>query len=145
MNDRGYSRITITEAAPGQSCDAISRVAEWWAKDFQGQSKRPGDVFTVRFEKGDSFKLKVAEVIPDRRIVWEVLDANQKWVKDPAEWVGTKIIWDINEVSGGTEIRFTHLGLVPDLECFGTCQLAWDYLMQKSLAGLLSTGTGLPA
>ena len=42
------------------------------------------------------------------------------------------------------EVKLTHVGLVPEFECFDKCSLGWDYLMQKSLLELLNEGKGLP-
>ncbi|HET9174052.1 MAG TPA: SRPBCC domain-containing protein [Candidatus Saccharimonadales bacterium] len=125
--------------------DSIAQVSKWWAKDFTGNASNIGDTFTVKFKAGDTFTLKVIEIIPDKKVLWEVLDAYQGWVQDPKEWVGTRIMWNIAPVDDNTEVRFTHEGLVPTLECYGTCQAAWEYLMKQSLAALLNTGTGLPA
>ena len=33
------------------------------------------------------------------------------------------------------EIRFTHLGLVPDYECFDNCSDAWGFYINDSLWG----------
>jgi hypothetical protein len=145
MNDKSYSQTIRTKASPDIIFDKIENVSEWWAKDFEGKSNKVGDIFTIRFEKGDTFTIKVVEIDTNKKIVWEVISANQAWVKEPTEWVGTNIVWDIITGNNVSEIHFTHIGLVPELECYGTCQVAWNYLMQKSLAELLNTGKGLPA
>ena len=43
-----------------------------------------------------------------------------------------------------TEVRFAHLGLLPQFECFGVCSNAWGSLMASSLPSLIATGTGHP-
>ncbi|MEO6548620.1 MAG: hypothetical protein ABIN94_11495 [Ferruginibacter sp.] len=42
------------------------------------------------------------------------------------------------------QIRFTHLGLVPEYECFEVCRDAWTNYIQKSLYNLITTGKGQP-
>jgi hypothetical protein len=88
--------------------------------------------------------MKITEMVPGKRIVWDVLDNYFKFTKDKAEWTGTKIIFDIASNDNKTEIRMTHQGLVPEYECFDICKGAWTTYMQKSLYNLITTGTGNP-
>ena len=66
------------------------------------------------------------------------------FVEDQTEWVGTTISFDIAEKGDQTEVRFAHLGLLPEFECFGVCSNAWGALMRSSLPSLIATGTGHP-
>ena len=43
-----------------------------------------------------------------------------------------------------TEIRFTHQGLDPTVECFEACTKGWDYYINTSLKTLIETGVGKP-
>jgi hypothetical protein len=46
--------------------------------------------------------------------------------------------------SYSTSLWFTHVGLVPDVECFGACSTAWLHYVNGSLRSLITTGEGLP-
>ncbi|GAB3165562.1 hypothetical protein GCM10027059_23330 [Myceligenerans halotolerans] len=61
-----------------------------------------------------------------------------------AWWTGSDIVFDIAPTADGTELRFTHVGLVPDVECFDACSTAWLHFIDGSLRSLISTGEGLP-
>jgi hypothetical protein len=50
----------------------------------------------------------------------------------------------IDGTNGGTEVRFTQVGLVPEQECFDICHGAWTHYLGDSLTSLLTTGTGKP-
>lgn len=144
MSSDSYSQTIKTSASPSVVIDKISQVSEWWGRNFEGKAAKAGDEFTVRFQNGDMYKIKVAQIVPNKKVAWEVTSAHQTWVKDPAEWVGTKIIWEVKKVPEGTEVHFTHEGLVPQLECFSNCVQGWNYLMQPSLTELINTGKGRP-
>ena len=58
-------------------------------------------------------------------MVWHVLDSELSFAKDKSEWNDTDIVFDISEKDGETEVRFTHEGLVPRFECYGSCSNAW--------------------
>jgi hypothetical protein len=73
------------------------------------------------------------EVVPDRKVVWDVLDADLSFTEDKGEWKGTKIIFDVVRDGDQTEMRFTHLGLVPGFECFAACSKGWGYYINDSL------------
>src|SRR5215467_5342626 len=95
MKEQGYHGSFTANVSPREAFENISRVSERWSKNLEGKSQKPNDVFTVRFRSGDMFKAKVSELLPDTKIIWEFIDAYQGWVKNPTEWVGTKIIWEV--------------------------------------------------
>ncbi|HTK07412.1 MAG TPA: SRPBCC domain-containing protein [Ktedonobacteraceae bacterium] len=145
MKEQNYHRSITANISPAEAFEKISRVSEWWSKNFAGTSQKPEDVFTVRFSSGDMYKAKVSEILPDHKIIWEFIDAYQGWVKNPTEWVGTKIIWEIMPQKDSVEVKMTHIGLAPELECFHQCTKGWNYLMLESLLKFLNEGQGHPA
>jgi hypothetical protein len=83
---------------------------------FEGKSIKVNDVFCVRFPNGHLYKIRIAESDPTKRIVWDVIDAYQGWVKNTPEWAGTRIVWEIkDDRNGGVSIDMTHVGLVPQI------------------------------
>jgi|HubBroStandDraft_3_1064219.scaffolds.fasta_scaffold115872_2 hypothetical protein len=61
------------------------------------------------------------------------------------EWDGTDIVFDIARKGDKTELRFTHVGLVPMIECYGGCSGAWGFYVSESLRSLITKGKGEPA
>jgi len=72
------------------------------------------------------------------------VDSHINFVKDRTEWNGTDIVFDIDRQRGKTELRFTHVGLVPAFECDGDCSGAWGFYINDSLRSLITTGKGQP-
>ncbi len=122
----------------------ISRVSDWWTKGVAGRARKLGDSFTVRF--GETFvDFKISKIVPDKKVVWQVTDCNLHWLKDKKEWKGTDVVWDVSrEDKTTTNIRMTHSGLVPGIECYGNRKEGGDFFVGESLAKLLTENKGLP-
>jgi len=122
--------------------DAISNVRDWWQGEIKGNSKKLNDEFEYHMLDIHFSKQKVVEIIPNEKVVWLVTDSNLSSFNDKKEWDGTKIIFDITEINGKTQLRFTHMGLIPKFECYGDCSGAWGMLVEQSLFSLITTGKG---
>ncbi|WP_018626366.1 SRPBCC family protein [Niabella aurantiaca] len=135
--------IRVTET-PGQVFNAINNVRGWWSEEIMGPTANLNDEFLYHYKDVHICKLKLTEVIPGKRVVWLVLDNSFNFVKDQSEWKGTRIIFDISEKNGQTELHFTHEGLVPQHECYNICRDAWTNYIRNSLYQLITTGKGAP-
>jgi hypothetical protein len=51
-------------------------------------------------------------------------------------------VFEITRKGNKTELRFTHVGLVPAIECYHGCSGAWGFYINDSLRGLITTGEG---
>ena len=88
-------------------------------------------------------KLRVVELDTNKKVAWLVTESKINFVSDKNEWLNTKIIFDIEDIDGGTKLTFTHQGLLPSIECYGGCSNAWTALIEKSLYSLITTGKGV--
>jgi len=64
------------------------------------------------------------------------------FTKDPGEWIGNRITFEISRQGNKTQLVFTQIGLVPTYECYNPCRDAWTGFIQKSLQSLITTGEG---
>jgi len=138
-----YTCTIAVDATPQEAIDAIGRVSDWWAKNYKGRSQDTGDVFTVTF--GETFVTFRIEVVPGKKVTWYVTDCNLHWLKDKKEWLDTQAIWEISRQKDTTQIQMTHIGLVPEVECYENCEAGWNEHIKESLYSLLTTGKGTPA
>ncbi len=122
--------------------DAVNNVSDWWQGEVMGNTQKLNGEFTYRMEDIHYSKQKVVEIIPNNKIVWEVIESLLSFTQDKSEWTGTKLVFEITEINNKTQLRFTHLGLVPKFECYGDCSNAWEQLIQQSLVCLITTGKG---
>jgi hypothetical protein len=139
-----YTISFTVDQSPGDVFDAINNIRGWWGEDVQGSNSSVGDEFTYRVQDVHYCRLKVTELVPAEKVTWLVLENYMTFVEDQTEWVGTTISFEIRQSSHGTEVRFSHLGLKSQFECFDVCSNAWGSLMGISLPSLIRTGTGKP-
>ena len=143
MNQQNYQCSITAGITPHEAFEYINRVNEWWAKNFEGNSHKINDIFTVRF--GETFAtFKISELIPDKKIVWQVTGCHLPWLQDKTEWNGTSIVFYIIAVGDETQVTMTHIGLVPEVECFEQCEAGWNHFIKESLFRLLTEQAGLP-
>lgn len=121
---------------------AINNVRGWWQGEIIGNTEKVNDEFSYQMKDVHFSKQKIVESIPNEKVVWRVTESKLKF-SNPTEWTGTKIVFDITEINNKTQVRFTHVGLVPAFECYGNCSWAWGELMQQSLQSLITTGKGV--
>ena len=69
--------------------------------------------------------MRVLEAGPTR-VVWESIAIEGiPPTGHTLEWLGTTMEFDIAPAGNGTELRFRHVGLTPELECWDACVAAW--------------------
>jgi hypothetical protein len=140
MQRKEYSTAIEVSQSPEVVFRCITEVSKWWVKDIEGSSINLNDEFTVRF--GTTWKsFKITELIPNKKMLWLVTDCNLPWNTDLKEWNNTKILWEISDKNGSTQIRFTHIGL-SKLDCAHQCQNAWSAYIQESLFKYITKGKG---
>ncbi|MDD8017582.1 MAG: SRPBCC domain-containing protein [Bacteroidota bacterium] len=144
MQKQNYMCSITAPVTAQEAFDRINRVSEWWSENIKGDSKKVNDTFKIRFNFGDSFVIKIVELVKGKKIVWLVTDCDLTWIKDNKEWKGTKISFDISTSNNSTHVKFTHIGLVPGIECYDGCVQGWDQFIKESLFKFLTEGKGLP-
>jgi len=144
MTTKDFITTILVDNTPEEVFNAINNVRGWWSEEIEGSTDKLNSEFDYRYEDVHSCKMKIIELVPNKKVVWSVLDNYFKFTKDKSEWKGTKIIFDIAKKDNKTEMRFTHQGLVPAYECYEICRDAWTGYIQKSLRNLITSGVGQP-
>jgi hypothetical protein len=144
MSDKNLTSSFTVDQTPEEAFAAINNVRGWWSGDIEGSTDKLGDEWTYRYKDVHYSKQKITELVPGKTVVWLVLDSYLNFIKDKTEWNGSKITFEIAKKGHKTEVRFTHVGLVPDHECYGACSNAWGGYINGSLRSLITTGKGQP-
>lgn len=144
MKTQDYTATILVDETPKQAFDAINNVRGWWSEEVEGGTEKLNNEFTYHYKDVHRCKMKLIEVIPGKKVVWLVLENYFDFTEDQTEWTGTKVSFEISEQDGKTQIRFAHLGLIPEFECFDICSNAWGGYINHSLRNLIATGKGQP-
>jgi hypothetical protein len=144
MSDEDFTTTFWVDRSPDVAYAAINNPRGWWSQDIEGSTDTLGCVFTHRYLDMHRCKLEVVELVPNRKVVWLVLDNYFDFTKDKTEWKGTRIVFDIAQKGEKTEVRFRHEGLVPDYECFDVCSNGWRSIVNGSLRRAIIADKGSP-
>ncbi|MGI5267778.1 SRPBCC family protein [Nonomuraea sp. CA-218870] len=127
--------ITAPAAEVYAALTTVEGLAGWWTTDTHGSGGDVGGVLRFRFGAG-GFDMKVLDLDPGRRVLWEVVDG-------PPEWLGTHVSWDLAQAGDYTVVLFKHAGWKEAVEFTHHCSTKWA-LFLMSLKALIETGKGAP-
>lgn len=144
MGNENYSAKIIVNKDVTTAFEAIKNFRAWWSEDIEGNTDKLGETFFYHYKAVHLCKIKLIEVIADKKLVYQVIDNEFNFTKDKKEWINTKLIFELSPEGDKTKIVFTHEGLVPEYECYEICNEAWSNYIQKSLFDLISIGKGQP-
>lgn len=144
MNNKNYTVTFSVDQTPEEVFTAINNVRGWWSEEIEGDTDKQGSVFYYHFKDLHRSTIKVTELVLGKKVAWKVLQNYFSFVKDATEWTETEIVFEIAEKDGKTELAFTHIGLVPEYECYNACSEGWGNYIKGSLHDLITTGKGKP-
>jgi Activator of Hsp90 ATPase homolog 1-like protein len=142
MSSSDFTTTIMVTQSPEEVFMGINNPRAWWSETISGETDKLGEEWTYHFADNHRCKMKITELIPDKKVVWLVEENYFKFTKDPSEWTGNKITFEISKAGDKTQVVFTQFGLVPSYECYAICQNAWTGFIQQSLQSLITTGKG---
>jgi hypothetical protein len=143
MTTSDFTLTLSTAQTPQKVFQAVQNVQAWWSgfysEEFEGSTQELNDEFSFRAGGGAHYsKQKVVEVIPNKKVVWLITDSELSFIEKKDEWTGTKVIFEISQKNGKTQLVFTHEGLAPQVECYESCAPAWTEYLQSRLLPLIN-------
>jgi hypothetical protein len=134
------------QASTGDVFECLtSGLSRWWSDRIEGDSRAIGDMFKVRFD--DSHKtFCVEDLAPGERVIWKCINSHLALaeLRNPSEWNGTNLRWEIERRDGLSILKLSHEGLSPKLQCFEVCKAGWAQYINGSLLALLNGKPGQP-
>jgi uncharacterized protein YndB with AHSA1/START domain len=126
------------KATPAQVYAALTTIdglAGWWTSDTRGDTKI-GDTISFHFGEKNRVDVKVLELKPNERVVWQVFDAH-------GDWIGTKIRFELKQKDAKTFVLFKHEGWETPTDFMHHCSTKWATFL-ISLKAMLEKGAGAP-
>jgi uncharacterized protein YndB with AHSA1/START domain len=124
------------KSSPSDAYKALTTIdglSRWWTNDTQGENE-VGGVIKFLFKPRGFFDMKVLELDPGKRVLWEVVDG-------PEEWIGTRVSFDLKQEDEWTILLFKHHGWKEPVEFMHHCSTKWAVFL-LSLKSLVETGKG---
>lgn len=128
----------VIKTSPEKVYNAVTTregIESWWCKNTTAKPE-VGFVNVFTFGK-DRSEMKVTELVPNKRTSWECINAID-------EWIGTRIVFQLEEKDGNTLVRFAQEGWRRATDTFAECNYFWALFM-KSLKSYCETGAGSPS
>ena len=144
MSNQNYTISFTVDQSPEEVFDAINNVRGWWSEEIVGSTDKLGAEFMFHYKDVHRSTQKITELVPSKKVVWHVVNSKINFVKDKSEWNGTDVVFEITRKKDKTELRFTHIGLAPSIECYDKCSGAWGFYINDSLRSLIEKGKGEP-
>jgi hypothetical protein len=136
MLNENFSYSFESAKSPEVVFKTLLDVTKWWYGIFDetitGKSQNVNDVFTFLAGGGvHQTTQKMVELIPNKKVAWEVTASNLSFLKKPDEWMNTKFYFDLSSTGNKTKITFTHEGLQPEIECYDDCSGGWMQYLKR--------------
>lgn len=144
MKTQSFTTTIAVDQTPEQVFNAITNLRGWWSEEIDGNTDQLHEEFAYHYQDVHFAKIKLIEVAPGKKVVWHVVYNRFNFTNDPTEWTDTKLIFEIAEKNGKTQMRFTHDGLTSECQCYDVCHEGWTNYIKKSLYNLITTGKGQP-
>ena len=94
----------------------------WWTGDSVAKPE-VGSIAEFGFgERSTRFRMRVDELVPDRRVVWSCIG-------DVEEWRGTRLVWEIVGDANQCALKFRHADWRSTTDWFAPCNTTWGHLM----------------
>ncbi len=124
------------EASQHKVFEAISTIkglSNWWTVQTEGNTTL-GD--TIQFDFGDTVGplMKVVELKPNEKVVWECVSSQHGWLEHT-------FIFSLDDNEGKTRVRFSHHGWDEQDDFYAICNFSWGRYME-SLRQYCQTGKG---
>ncbi len=133
---RSYTFGFETNRSAEEVFSILSDPHKWWTgiygEAIEGSFSAVGDEFTYKAGDGMHYsEQKVTELVPGKKVTWQIIKSNLSFLQHKDEWTGTSIEMTITPNGSKTHVQFTHKGLVPAIECYGACSSAWTQYMNN--------------
>jgi uncharacterized protein YndB with AHSA1/START domain len=117
----------------------LTGLGAWWTPIVSGSASVAGEIEFGFNGLDEKIVMRVEQATPHCAVVWTCLTNTGH-----PEWQDTQIVFDLLEHAPGSGLlKFRHIGLAPDLDCYSVCERGWDHFL-ASLVRYAEHGEGRP-
>lgn len=135
VNIEHLQTVNVPAAKVYETLTTAEGLSEVWTSELIVH-KQIGSINEFRFGSNDINKMKIEELIPNRKVVWRCIDS------DP-EWIDTVISFDIEEKNGKSYVTLRHMNWKEVTPFYRSCNYNWAMFLY-SLKSYCEQGEGLP-
>ena len=77
-----YTTSFTVDRTPAEVFAAVTNVRGWWSEEIEGGTAAAGDEFDYHMRDLHHCRIRVTEVVPDRKVTWLVLDNHFAFTTD---------------------------------------------------------------
>ena len=110
-------------------------IQAWWTEETRIENII-GGINVFKFGEKYYNEMRIKNLILNKCIEWECF-------KGDKEWIGTKLIFELQGTDDKTTLKFFHNGWKEETDFFASCNYQWGYYM-RSLKLYCETGEGTP-
>ena len=118
--------LVFIQSTPEKIYKAVTTeegIACWWSKKNNAKPEA-GSIYRIYFGPDYFKEIKITELVPGKKVVWEILNAHP-------EWLNTIIVFDISTGKNSAELRFRHSGWKDYTDMFAQCNHHWGIFLQN--------------
>lgn len=140
-SDLDYAREIPFHGPAEELFDALTTLdglAGWWTPIVSG-NPTSGELRFGFAGLDEEIVMRVDQATRPTTLIWTCLAHTGH-----PEWEDTRIVFELetDEESGGL-LKFRHVGLIPGLSCYETCETGWEHFL-ASLLDYAEHGQGRP-
>jgi uncharacterized protein YndB with AHSA1/START domain len=110
-----------------------SGFARWWTADVL-EDYSTGIIEAAFYNRATVYRLKPIQNSTSWTTEW--------MCQTGEEWTGTRLLFELRETTGKTELRFTHADWKAETDYFVSCTKIWEDLMLRLKAAAEGGGLG---
>ncbi len=128
----------LIKAPPDKIYQALTTqegISNWWTSQNKISGK-VGDTNIFDFGSRYHNEMEIIQLEQDIKVEWSCRVGDN-------EWVGTNILFSMEELEDSTALRFSHYNWREETDFFASCNYQWGYYLM-SLKLYCETGKGMP-
>ncbi len=135
VNIEHLQTINVPASKVYEALTTTKGLSEIWTNELTVNDEI-GSINEFRFGRNDLTKMRIEELITNKRVVWYCVDS------DP-EWIDTIVSFEIEESGGKSSITLKHLNWRELTPFYRFCNYNWGIFLY-SLKMYCEEGEGLP-